>query len=72
MATLIDVAAKELHFLIELKASEIKKIERALCLCEGGPGVSDDEKQAWSYFVGEFYPFIKKMNESLEDKKDTN
>ncbi len=67
MPKTIDVIAKDLHYLTEIKATEIKKLKIAFNMCEGGPGSTEEEKQAWYYFTNEFYPYIEKIDKELKD-----
>ena len=70
MPKTIDIAAKEIHYLIEFKASEIKKLVKAMSMCEGGPGTTDEEKEAWRYFVGEMFPYFSEIVKGLTNDGD--
>ena len=65
MPETVDVVAKELHVLVEMTSKEVIQLEKALCMCAGGPGVNEEERQAWQYFIDDFYPYVRKLKERL-------
>ncbi|MGD8848001.1 MAG: hypothetical protein PVI54_20940 [Desulfobacteraceae bacterium] len=66
MPETVDVVVKRIDILTAFSGEEIEKLYLAMNMCEGGPGKTEQEIEAWEYFTTQFYPYIEELKKEYK------